>query len=63
MFPHRKKTGMGEHKMPKNMFPTYTKRHFFEQSDILHAYGIHCIALVNKRLTEVHIMEQETFDE
>jgi hypothetical protein len=26
-----------EHKMAKNMFPTYTKRHIFEQSDRLHA--------------------------
>jgi hypothetical protein len=37
MFPHWKKSGMGEHKMAKNMFPTYTKRHIFEQSDIFHA--------------------------
>lgn len=37
MFPHQKKSGIGEHKMAKNMFPTYTNRQIFEQSDILHA--------------------------
>ena len=37
MFPHWKKSGMGEHKMAKNMFPTYTNRRIFEQLDILHA--------------------------
>jgi len=39
MFPHQKKSGIGEHKMAKNMFPTYTNRQIFEQSDILHACG------------------------
>lgn len=43
MFPHWKKSGMGKHKMAKNMFPTYTKRQIFEQLDILHAYGIDSI--------------------
>lgn len=41
MFPHQKKSGIGEHKMAKNMFPTYTNRQIFEQSDILHALGEH----------------------
>ena|GEM_PF-5443255 len=40
MFPHWKKSGMGEHKTAKNMFPTYTNRHIFEQLDILHAHGL-----------------------
>lgn len=29
----------GNIKRLKNMFPTYTKRHILEQSDILHARG------------------------
>jgi len=40
MFPHWKKSGMGEHKMAKNMFLTYTNRQIFEQSDILHAVSM-----------------------
>ncbi len=31
MFPMLKKSGMGEHKMPKNMFPTHIIWHIFEQ--------------------------------
>lgn len=46
MFPHWKKSGMGKHKMAKNMFPTYTKRQIFEQLDILHARGKYIIALL-----------------
>jgi len=30
-FFHTEKSGMGEHKMPKNMFPTHIIWHIFEQ--------------------------------
>jgi hypothetical protein len=46
MFPHWKKSGMGEHKMAKNMFPTYTNRHIFEQLDKLHACRVYHVAFI-----------------
>ena len=46
MFPHQKKSGIGEHKMAKNMFPTYTNRQIFEQSDILHACRVYHVAFI-----------------
>ncbi len=46
MFPHWKKSGMGEHKMAKNMFPTYTKLQNFEQSDRLHACRVYHVAFI-----------------
>jgi hypothetical protein len=35
---------MREHKKAKNMFPMYTNRHIFKQSDRLHARGNYIIA-------------------
>jgi hypothetical protein len=44
--PTLEKSGMGKHKMAKNMFPTYTKRQIFEQLDRLHARGVYRIAFI-----------------
>jgi len=52
MFPHWKKSGMGEHKMAKNMFPTYTNRHIFEQSDKLHARRVYIIAFTKMTIDD-----------
>ena len=52
MFPHWKKSGMREHKMAKNMFPTYTNRHIFEQLDILHARRVYIIAFTKMTLSD-----------
>jgi len=40
------KSSMWKHKMAKNMFPTYTKRHIFEQLDILHARRDYHVAFI-----------------
>ena len=40
MFPHWIKSGMGEHKKTKNMFPTYTNRNIFEQLDRLYTASV-----------------------
>lgn len=40
------KSSMWKHKMAKNMFPTYTKRHIFEQLDILHARRMCVLAIL-----------------
>jgi len=55
MFPHWKKSGMGEHKTAKNMFPTYTNRHNFEQLDILNARGKYHIAFIKNGITKPFI--------
>lgn len=52
MFPHQKKSGIGEHKMAKNMFPTYTNRQIFEQPDRLHARGKYHIAFTKMTLDD-----------